>query len=197
DTHQSTTDPDARLYKKATGSEAKLAYLGHLLMENRNGLIVDALVTAATGTAERDAALTMLGELPEGRRATVGGDANYDTRDFVRHTRELGITPHVTQYPETTHRGSAIEARTTRHAGSSATFHQPLHTVTNADAGGNCVKTIGFVGFTHQLHATWDSAVVAKAIEGGHNSPASILNEFQRGSDREVCDRRRTNRQPV
>src|SRR5690348_8802756 len=65
DTHQSTTDPDARLYKKSTGAEAKLAYLGHLLMENRNGLIVDATVTAATGTAERDAALTMLGELPD------------------------------------------------------------------------------------------------------------------------------------
>jgi len=117
DTHQSTTDPDARLYKKSTGSEAKLAYLGHLLMENRHGLIVDALVTAATGTAERDAALTMLGELPDGPRITVGGDANYDTRDFIRHTRKMGITPHVTQYPETKCRGSAIDARTTRHVG--------------------------------------------------------------------------------
>jgi transposase len=117
DTHQSTTDPDARLYKKATGAEAKLAYLGHLLMENRNGLIVDARVTAATGTAERDAALTMLGDLPDGRCITVGGDANYDTRDFVRHTREMGVTPQVTQYPETDRRGSAIDARTTRHSG--------------------------------------------------------------------------------
>ncbi|HEY8130811.1 MAG TPA: IS5 family transposase [Thermoanaerobaculia bacterium] len=117
DTHQSTTDPDARLYKKSTGAEAKLAYLGHLLMENRHGLIVDAMVTAATGTAERDAALTMLGELPEGGRLTVGGDANYDTRDWVRHTRAMGMTPHVTQYPETTHRDSAIDARTTRHPG--------------------------------------------------------------------------------
>src|SRR6059036_3763441 len=88
DTHQSTTDPDARLYKKSTGSEAKLAYVGHLLMENRHGLIVDALVTAATGMAERDAALTMLGDLPEGGRITVSGDKNYDTRDFVRYTRE-------------------------------------------------------------------------------------------------------------
>jgi len=117
DTHQSTTDPDARLYKKSTGAEAKLAYLGHLLMENRNGLIVDATVTAATGTAERDAALTMLGELHDGGRITVGSDANYDTRDFVSHMREMGITPHVTQYPETPHRGSAIDARTTRHPG--------------------------------------------------------------------------------
>jgi transposase len=117
DTHHSTTDPDARLYKKSTGAEAKLAYLGHLLMENRNGLIVDAMVTAATGLAERDAAVTMLGDLPDGGRITVGGDANYDTRDFVRHTREMGVTPHVTQYPETDRRGSAIDARTTRHPG--------------------------------------------------------------------------------
>jgi transposase len=117
DTHHSTTDPDARLYKKSTGTEAKLAYLGHLLMENRNGLIVDAMVTAATGRAERDAAVTMLGALPNSGRITVGGDANYDTRDFVRHTREMGVTPHVTQYPETDRRGSAIDARTTRHPG--------------------------------------------------------------------------------
>jgi len=117
DTHQSTTDPDARLYKKSSGSEAKLAYLGHLLMENRHGLIVDALVTVATGTAEREAALTMLGALPDRDRITVGGDKNYDTRDFVRDTRELGVTPHVAQYPETKRRGSAIDGRTTRHAG--------------------------------------------------------------------------------
>ncbi len=70
-------------------------------MENRHGLIVDAVVTAATGTAERDAALTMLGDLPDGGRITVGGDKNYDTRDFVRHTREMGVTPHVAQYPDT------------------------------------------------------------------------------------------------
>ncbi len=117
DTHQSTTDPDARLYKKSSGSEAKLAYLGHLLMENRHGLIVDALVTPATGTAERDAGLLMLGELPDGGRVTVGGDKNYDTRDFVHTSREMGVTPHVAQYPETARRGSAIDGRTTRHAG--------------------------------------------------------------------------------
>ena len=116
DTHHSTTDPDARLYKKSTGSEARLVYLGHLLTENRHGLIVDAIVTAATGTAERDAALMMLGDLPDGR-VTVGGDKNYDTRDFVRYTREMGVTPHVAQYPETERRGSAIDGRTTRHAG--------------------------------------------------------------------------------
>ena len=117
DTHQSTTDPDARLYKKSSGSEARLVYLGHLLTENRHGLIVDACVTTATGTAEREAALTMLDDLPDGGRKTVGGDKNYDTRDFVRDTRELGVTPHVAQYPETARRGSAIDGRTTRHGG--------------------------------------------------------------------------------
>jgi transposase len=117
DTHHSTTDADARLYKKSTGSEARLAYLGHLLTENRHGLIVEALVTTATGTAEREAALTMLGELPDGGRKTLGGDKNYDTRDFVRETRALGVTPHVAQYPDTPRRSSAIDGRTTRHAG--------------------------------------------------------------------------------
>jgi transposase len=117
DTHQSTTDPDARLFKKTTGSEAKLAYLGHLLMENRHGLIVDALVTAATGTAERDAALTMLSDLPDRGRITVSGDKNFDTRDFVQCSRALGVTPHVAQYPDTPHRHSAIDGRTTRHPG--------------------------------------------------------------------------------
>lgn len=117
DTHQSTTDPDARLFKKSTGGEAKLAYLGHLLMDNRHGLIVDAAVSAATGTAERDAALALLGELPQGRRLTVGGDTNFDTRDFVRSSRLMGITPHVTQFPDTPRRRSAIDQRTTRHPG--------------------------------------------------------------------------------
>jgi transposase len=118
DTHHSTTDPDARLFKKTTGSEAKLAYLGHLLMENRHGLIVDALVSAASGTAERDAAIVMLGELPlTSRRITVGADKLFDTRDFVHRTRTMQVTPHVAQYTDTPHRHSAIDGRTTRHAG--------------------------------------------------------------------------------
>jgi transposase len=117
DTHRSTSDPEARLFKKTSGGEAKLAYLGHLLMENRHGLIVDAVVTPATGTAEREAALTMLGELPDTGRITVAGDKNYDTRDFVRSSRELGVTPHVAQYPDTVCRHSAIDGRTTRHPG--------------------------------------------------------------------------------
>ena len=117
DTHESTTDPDARLYRKGSGQEAKLAYLGHVLMENRHGLIIDALVTHATGTSERDAAGAMVADLPDARRVTVAGDKNYDTKGFVRLLREMGVTPHVAQYPETAHRGSAIDARTTRHPG--------------------------------------------------------------------------------
>ena len=117
DTHQSTTDPDARLYRKGSGQEAKLAYLGHVLTEHRHGLIIDALVTHATGTAERDAAAAMVADLPDTRRVTVAGDKNYDTKGFVRQLRDMGVTPHVAQYPETAHRGSAIDARTTRHPG--------------------------------------------------------------------------------
>jgi len=117
DTHQSTTDPDARLYKKATGREAQLAYLGHLLTENRHGLIVDTAVTSATGTGERDAAIRMLGELPlTSRRLTVGADKLYDTRAWVAAVRAMRITPHVAQYVRR-RGGSAIDDRTTRHPG--------------------------------------------------------------------------------
>jgi transposase len=117
DTHASTTDPDARLYKKASGQPAKLAYLGHLLTENRHGLIVDTAVTAATGTAERDAAIVMLGELPlTARRVTVGADKLYDTREFVAAVRQMRITPHVAASVDR-RGGSAIDDRTMRHAG--------------------------------------------------------------------------------
>jgi transposase len=121
DTHQSTTDPDARLYKKAVGREAKLGYLGHLLTENRHGFIVDTAVTAATGTAERDAAIVMLGELPlTTRRLTVGADKNYDTRAWVAAVRTMHITPHVAQYGPHPTRRSAIDGRTTRSPGYAA-----------------------------------------------------------------------------
>jgi transposase len=117
DTHQSTTDPDARLYKKATGREAKLAYLGHLLTENRHGFIIDSAVTDASGTAERDAAIAMLGELPlTTRRVTVAADKAYDIRTWVAAVRRMRITPHVAQN-EFGCGGSAIDARTTRHVG--------------------------------------------------------------------------------
>jgi len=115
DTHQSTTDPEARLYKKSKGSEAKLSYLGHGLMENRQGLLVGTLVTLASGTAERDAAQRLAQNIPGTKRVTLGGDKNYDTRDFVRALRKMKITPHVAQ--NNTNRSSAIDGRTTRHAG--------------------------------------------------------------------------------
>jgi transposase len=114
-THASTTDPEARLYKKAQGQEAKLAYLGHVLMENRHGLVVDTRVTQATGTAEREAAVAMAEAIPGQQRATLGADKNYDTRDFVHELRERRVTPHVAQ--NTTGRSSAIDGRTTRHPG--------------------------------------------------------------------------------
>lgn len=117
DTHQSTTDPEARLYKKAVGREAKRGYLAHLLTENRHGLIIDTAVTAASGTAERDAAVALLGELPlTTRRVTVAADKAYDVRAWVAAVRRMGITPHVAQN-EFGYGGSAIDARTTRHEG--------------------------------------------------------------------------------
>jgi transposase len=114
DTHASTTDPEARLMRHK-GKEARLGYQGHVLMENRHGLVVDARLTQASGYAEREAALAMLGDLAGMHRATVGGDRGFDTRDFVSGCRELGITPHVAQ--NTSNRRSRIDGRTTRHAG--------------------------------------------------------------------------------
>jgi len=116
-THQSTSDPEAMLYKKSRGSESRLSYLGHVLMENRNGLVVDTRLTRATGTAERDAALEMAARIPGGtRRVTLGGDKNYDTRDFVDKLREAAVTPHVAQNQHE-RRSSAIDQRTTQHPG--------------------------------------------------------------------------------
>jgi hypothetical protein len=115
-THQSTTDADARLARKGYGKEAKLSYNGNLLIENRHGLIVDTELFEANGTAERDAALVMLERLPGNRRVTVAGDKGYDTRDFVAECRNLKVTPHVAQNDKRPG-GSAIDARTTGHAG--------------------------------------------------------------------------------
>jgi len=111
-THASTTDPDALLARKGKGKEAKLSYAGHLMTENRNGLIVDAELTKATGTAEREAALTMIGRLPGVGRKTVGGDKGYDTAGFIEGARAHAVTPHVAQK-----KASAIGGRTVRHAG--------------------------------------------------------------------------------
>jgi transposase len=114
-THASTTDPDARLYRKGPGQLAKLAYLGHVLMENRHALVVDARLTPATGTAEREAALEMVAARPGNHRITLGADKAYDVAGFVADLRAYNATPHVAQ--NTTNRRSAIDRRTTRHPG--------------------------------------------------------------------------------
>jgi len=114
DTHGSTTDPEARLYRKG-GKGAELCYMGHLLMENRNALIVGAHLTQATGTAEREAALALLGAHRRRRRSTVGMDKAYDVASFVAALRALRVTPHIAQ--NETNRRSAIDGRTTRHVG--------------------------------------------------------------------------------
>lgn len=134
DTHESKTDPESRLYRKGRGKEAKLAYMGHALMENRHGLIADFEVTTATGTAEREAAISLLDRErarrkqkrkqqkssrrrnKKGRRLTLAADKGYDTRDFVRACRERRVTPHVAQNQHARRR-SAIDRRTTTHPG--------------------------------------------------------------------------------
>lgn len=133
DTHESKTDPDAKLYRKGQGKEAKLSYMGHILMENRNGLIVEVEVTEASGTAERTAALDMLDRNAKGdeshtqddaegpskrrnRTRTVGADKAYDTKDFVERLRDRGVTPQVAQNANS-RRSSNIDGRTTRHPG--------------------------------------------------------------------------------
>jgi hypothetical protein len=125
DTHASTTDPDARLYRKSNGAESRLAYMGHLLIENRYGLIADAMTTIADGFAEREAATLMVHEQWQRapwRQRTVGADKAYDTSDFVDLMRELNTTPHVTQNLARPG-GSAIDDRTTRHEGYAKSQH--------------------------------------------------------------------------
>lgn len=115
-THQSTTDPEARLARKSNGTPARMCFTGHLLIENRNALIVDATLTQSSGHAERDAAVEMLSRLPKAkRRRTVAADKGYDAANFVAAVRDLGFTPHVAQH--TNGRRSAVDARTTRHPG--------------------------------------------------------------------------------
>lgn len=116
ETHCSTTDPDALLARKGSGKEAKLSYSGHVLMENRNGLAVNIQVLQANGTAERDAALLMVEAIAGEGQVTLAADKNYDTQDFVRELRNMHVTPHVAQNQHA-RRHSAIDGRTTRHAG--------------------------------------------------------------------------------
>jgi transposase len=115
-THVSSTDPQARLFRKGRGKEARLCYMGHTLMENRHGLIVETALTQATGTAEREAAIAMIEvHSPGSQRLTLGADKGYDTSDFVADLRQMSVTPHVAQ--NTSGRASAIDTRTTRHEG--------------------------------------------------------------------------------
>ena len=114
ETHESKTDPEALLAKKGEGKESKLSYSGNLLVENRNGLIVNSLAWEATGTAERDTALLMLEQVPGDRRITTGGDKGFDTKDFVGECRHMNVTPHVAQN-HGRRGGSAIDRRTARH----------------------------------------------------------------------------------
>jgi transposase len=115
-THESTTDPDALLARKGNGKEAKLSYNGNLLIENRNGLIITTELFQANGTAERDAALVMLEQVPGEKRVTVGADKAYDTKDFVAECRNMQVTPQVAQNLKRSG-VSAIDKRTTRHYG--------------------------------------------------------------------------------
>jgi len=140
-THASKTDPDARLYKKSRGAEARLAYLGHALIENRHGLIVDAMATHADGRAERDAALIMLdraGRAAPWRRRTVGADKLFDAAEFVEVTRGLGVTPHVAQSLARTG-GSAIDGRTTRHE----SYAKSLHARPRIERAFGWLKSVG------------------------------------------------------
>lgn len=115
ETHVSTTDPESRLFRKGKGKEAKLCFMGHVVTENRNGLVVASRTRLATGVAEREASVAMMKGLPRGRRSTLGGDKGYDTQAHVRDLRELGVTPHVAQ--NDTGQRSAIDDRTTTHVG--------------------------------------------------------------------------------
>jgi IS5 family transposase len=116
DTHESTTDPDARLARKSGGHESKLAYCGNVMIENRNGLVVDTELLQCNGTAERDAAMLMAERVEGTERITVGADKAYDTKDFVSEMRGMNVTPHVTQNAKRPG-GSAIDGRTTWHEG--------------------------------------------------------------------------------
>ncbi len=117
DTHQSTTDPESRLYRKSNAAPALPSYLGHVLSDNRHGLVVKVQASASDGTAERDVAAQMLADVAKpGKRVTVGADKAYDTQGFVRTCREINVTPHVAQNSNR-NGGSAIDGRTTRHSG--------------------------------------------------------------------------------
>lgn len=141
DTHASITDPDARLYKKAKGDRAKLCYIGHALMENRNGLVIDTRVTQANGTAERKAAVDMIEQVPGHHQITVGADKGYDCADFVSQCRTLKATAHVAQRQK----GSGIDGRTTCHEG----YRISLKIRKRVEEVFGWLKTVGCLGKLH------------------------------------------------
>ncbi len=138
ETHFSVTDPEARMARKGLGKETRLCFMGHVLMENRNGLAVNTRVTLATGTAEREAALAMVDELGGTRPITVGADKGYDTRSFVKGLRQLRATPHVAQHAAG-NKPSAIDARVTRHPG----YHVSQRVRKRVEEIFGWVKTVG------------------------------------------------------
>ena len=136
DTHASTTDADARLFKKSQGDKSRLCHMGHILMENRNGLIVDVEITHASGTAEREAALAMLERRGNrNKRATVGADKGYDSKAFIKGCRKLKVTPHVAAKDK----HSAVDARVTRHEG----YKTSLKVRKRIEEAFGWIKTVG------------------------------------------------------
>jgi transposase len=162
ETHASTTDPDARLYKKAAGAAAKLCHMGHAVMENRSCLVVETKVTQASGTAEAEAATAMIGTMPGQHRLTVGADKLFDTSGFVADMRGLNVTPHVAQNDNG--RASAIDARTTRHPG----YTVSLILRKRIEEAFGWIKTIGGQAKTH-FHGTprvdWMFTLAAAAYD--------------------------------
>jgi transposase len=159
-THVSKTDPEAKLARKGDGQETKLCYAGHVLMENRNGLILDVVLTEANGTAERDAALALLDrQKRRPKRVTLAADKAYDTRDFVASLRQRGVTPHVAQ--NTSNRRSAIDGRTTRHAGYaiSQRFRKRVEECFGWAKTVGCGRKLRYIGSSkNQLWATFTAA---------------------------------------
>jgi len=176
-THASTTDPDARLLRKSAGQEAKLCFMGHALMENRNGLVVEACLTRANGHAERVAALAMIEPRADRPgRITLGADKGYDAEDFVNELRSMRVTPHVAQ--NTTNRRSAIDRRTTRHGG--YTVNVVPHVAAKAKGSAIDGRTTRHAGYAASLR-------VRKRIEevfGWAKSAAGFARTRHRGLPR-------------
>ena len=159
-THASTTDPDAMLYRKGPGMEARLCFIGHALMENRNGLFVDARLTKVSGHAERLAALDMIEPYADRPKAiTLGGDKGLDAADFVMELRDINVTPHIAQ---NTTRRSAIDRRATRHSG----YEISQRIRKRVEEGFGWMKTIGGIGrmkYRGRERVAWTFTLAAAA----------------------------------